>query len=235
VMQAKFFPYHWAATFPPTALVAAVGWTWIIRRAAQRDVVLGVAATTLSAAVATTYAPVPNMGNVLLERAYRRVQLALAPNSRERTSQIDLLASIADVDARDNRAAAVLVQRWVPKDQPIFVWGFEPAVYDLAQRPISSRFIYNVPQRAVWSKEPMRAALMRDLAERPPAAIVVEHNDVFPFVTGDSLDSFASLGEFRALDELVHDHYTLVGRAGDLDVWINDETVDRVRALGDPL
>lgn len=234
VMQAKFFPYHWAATFPPTALLAAVGYTWVIRRAAQRDVVLGAAVTTLSAAVATLHAPVPNMGPVLLERAGRRVAAACAPDSAERTSEVDLLASIADVDARDNRAAAALVARWVPEGQPIFVWGFEPSVYDLANRPLSSRYIYDVPQRAVWSKEAMRAALMRDLEARPPAAIVVEHHDVFPFVTGDSLDSFASLEEFRELDELLLDHYRIIGVAGDLEVWLNDETLDRVRLLGDP-
>lgn len=235
VMQAKFFPYHWAATFPPTCLVAAVGFTWFIRRAAERDVVLGVGVTVFAAAIATTFAPMPNMGNVLLERGWRRVQLARAPDSPQRTSDIDLLASIADVDARHNRAAAALVARWVPPGQPIFVWGFEPAVYDLANRPIASRYIYNVPQRAVWSKEPMRAALMRDLAAHPPAAIIVEHNDVFPFVTGDNLDSSASLEEFDALNELVHDRYRRIGTAGDLDVWVTDEVVDRIRMLGQPI
>jgi len=235
VMQAKFFPYHWAATFPPTALLAGVGYAWIIRRAAQRDVVLGVAVTLLCAGVASVHAPVPNMGQVLLQRASQRLDLALAPDSAERTRQIDLLASIADVNACDNRAAAAIVARWVPKSQPILVWGFEPAVYDLADRPLSTRYVYNVPQRAIWSKEPMRAALMRDLAAKPPAAIVVEHNDVFPFVTGDTLDSFASLEEFGELDDLLHDDFKLVGVAGDLEVWVLDDVVNSVRALGEPL
>jgi len=184
VMQAKFFPYRWAATFPPTALLAGVGYAWIIRRTAQQDVVLGVAVTILCAGVASVHAPVPNMGQVLLQRARERIDLALAPGSAERTRQIDLLASIADVNACDNRAAAAIVARWVPKNQPTLVWGFEPAVYDLADRPLSTRYVYNGAQRAIWSKEPRRAALMRDLGANPPAAIVVEHNDVFPFVTG---------------------------------------------------
>lgn len=219
-MQAKFFPYHWGATFAPTALLAATGWVALLTAASRRHVVIGAGALALALAVASVHAPVPNMGQALLDRAARRIEVLTSPPGAQRTADLDALASIADVDGRHNRAAAAMVAEHVPPGQPIFVWGFEPAVYDLADRPVASRFIYDVPQRAAWSKGPMRAALMRDLAARPPVAIVVEHNDVFPFVTGDSLDSAASLEDFTELEELLATRYRMVGRAGDLDVWV---------------
>ncbi len=219
-MQAKFFPYHWGATFAPTALIAATGWVALLEAASRRHVALGAGALAIGLAVASVHAPVPSMGQALLDRAARRVQVMTLPPGPARTAELDALASIADVDARHNRAAAEMVAEHVPPGQPIFVWGFEPAVYDLADRPVASRFIYDVPQRAAWSKGPMRAALMRDLSARPPAAIVVEHNDVFPFVTGDALDSATSLDDFTELQDLLATSYRMVGRAGDLDVWV---------------
>lgn len=219
-MQAKFFPYHWGATFAPTALVAATGWVAMLESATRRHRAIGAGTLALSLAVASLHAPVPSMGQVLLDRAARRISVVTMSPGPARTAGFDALASIADVDARHNRAAATLVREHVPPGQPILVWGFEPAVYDLAERPIASRFIYNVPQRAEWSKGPMQQALMRDLAARPPAAIVIEHHDVFSFVTGNDLDSATSLDEFPELQDLVGSSYRMVGRAGDLDVWV---------------
>ena len=62
-------------------------------------------------------------------------------------------------------------------------------IYDLADRRPASRFVYDVPQRVAWAKDGMRRRLMTDLANDVPAAVVVEHRDVFPMVTGDFLDS----------------------------------------------
>ena len=41
-------------------------------------------------------------------------------------------------------------------------------------------------QRAAWSREAARAELLRELAERPPAVIVIEKWDRLPWVTGDA-------------------------------------------------
>jgi len=92
-------------------------------------------------------------------------------------------------------------------------------IYDLADRPFSSRYIYDVPQRASWSREKMRAALMNDLIARKPAAIVVEHGDDFNKVTGNDLDSAESLREFPALRELVDDEYGEPASMGHFDVY----------------
>lgn len=222
-MQGKFFPYHWGATFAPTALVAATGWVLALERAAKRHPGAGVAVVAAAGVVAWLHAPVPSFGQVFLQRSARRAAILLGPGGAERTAALDALASVADVDAGHNRAAAALIAARVPEGAPIFVWGFEPAIYDLAGRPVASRFIYDVPQRAAWSRDVMREALLRDLDARPPAAIVVEHHDVMPAVTGDKLDSATSLEDFAPLRDRLRAGYTLAGRTGDLEVWIQGD------------
>ena len=61
---------------------------------------------------------------------------------------------------------------------------------------------------------------MRDLSARPPSAIVVEHNDVFPMVTGDAIDSAGSLAGFDALRDLIEDRYELATTIEDFDVYL---------------
>ena len=100
------------------------------------------------------------------------------------------------------------------------MWGFEPILYDLSGRAPSSKYIYNVAQRVAWAKGPAREELMRELKERPPAAIIVEHNDVFPMVTGDPIDSADTLKGFDALRSLIEDRYTLEAKIEDFDVYL---------------
>jgi hypothetical protein len=71
-----------------------------------------------------------------------------------------------------------------------------------------------------WAKEHSRVRLMQDLDARPPKAIVVEHRDVFPVVTGDTIDSADTLKQFPALAERIDDRYTLATTIEDFDVYL---------------
>ena len=73
--------------------------------------------------------------------------------------------------------------------------------------------------RVAWQRAHARAELSRDLARRPPRVIVVQHGDVFPFVTGDMLDSALSLQGFPELSELLRGSYRFVESVEDLDVY----------------
>jgi hypothetical protein len=219
VMQGKFFQYHWGATFPLTALLAALGIVKAWRFAAGRGLAAAIALACAFPIIAIAKMPVPSFGNSLYERSKARLDLARFdyPNEEEAW---DALASVADVDAGQNRAVARFLAEHTAPGEPVFVWGFECVIYDLAERPIASRFIYNVPQRAAWSREPMQAALMRDLEARPPAAIVVEHHDVFRMVTGNDDDSARSLWAFPALSALIERDFEHAARIGDFDVHL---------------
>ena len=59
---------------------------------------------------------------------------------------------------------------------------------------------------------------MRDLKTSPPSWVVVQHNDVFYVVTGDTLDSRAVLYTFGELDELMS-QFERVTRIEDFEVY----------------
>jgi hypothetical protein len=65
-----------------------------------------------------------------------------------------------------------------------------------------------------------RADLMAELERHPPEAIVVQRNDVFPMVTGDTLDSRRSLPGFPALAKLIDDRYELNGTIEDFELFL---------------
>jgi hypothetical protein len=225
VMQAKFFPYHWGATFPISAILAALGLFKVGERLASRSAIIKATALGAFVLLAMLKAPVPSFGPVFLERAAMRAEITLYRSNAKFPNEIaawDSLASVADVDAGQNRAVAERVNAITSPDAPLFVWGFECAIYDLAERPIASRYIYNVPQRATWSAEPMQRALMDELRNTPPAAIVVEHNDVFRMVTGNNDDSARSLLSFSELRDFLESEYTLDTTIGDFDIYVSD-------------
>jgi hypothetical protein len=218
VMQAKFFPYHWGATFPLTALLAGLGIVKLLRWSASKGPVALAGATITLVGVSILRAPVPNLASNLFGRAAERFDLFVrGPMDLARR---DALASVADVNAGENRAVAAYVKAHTKPSDRLFVWGFECVIYDMADRPIASRYIYNVPQRAVWSRTEMQAQLMPELLANKPAAIVVEHNDIFPMVTGDNLDSARSLWQFQELRELIANEYDLTTSIGDFDVYM---------------
>ncbi|WP_437645215.1 glycosyltransferase family 39 protein [Sorangium sp. So ce362] len=218
VMQAKFFPYHYGATWPLTAMLAALGlwkaWLRCVRLGARA------AAALVAVLLATAFArsATKDVADDYLARCAERIAL-LAAGARDQ-GRLDRLASVADVNAAANRAVAAWLRERVAPGRPVFVWGFEPVVYDLADRPSATRYLYNVPQRAAWARQEARDALMRDLAASPPTAIVVERHDVFPSVTGDALDSRDTLDGFPALADLIDDRYELAVRIEDFEIYL---------------
>ncbi len=216
-MQAKFFPYHYGATWPLTALIAAFGYEKLKLRlrvferwgAAVFFAMLVIASLGRSATKDTP--------DSFMSRTRKRIVLLFGGFHDQAT--LDGLASIADVNAADNRRAAEIIKERTAPERPIFVWGFEPVIYDLSGRKPASRFLYNVPQRVSWSKETMRTTLLKDLTENPPSALVVEHHDVFPMVTGDTIDSADTLYDFWDFYVFMQ-KYELIEKAEDLDIYI---------------
>jgi hypothetical protein len=218
IMQAKFFPYHWGATWPLTALLAGLGFYRIWERLAP----LGLAGVVLflagSVVIASFRTASTDLETSFWARSLDRVRIFT--HSRRDLAAVDKLASVADVNAAANREVAAFLSARVPAERHVFVWGFEPVIYDLANRGPSTRYIYDVPQRVAWAKERERRILMADLAKDPPAAIVVEHRDVFPMVTGDAIDSADTLRGFPELAGLLASRYSRATTIEDFDVYL---------------
>lgn len=220
IMQAKYFPYHYGATWPLTAMVAAFGYEKLRRRLEPRGR-LG-AALFGAALIASCLgrSATKDTEESFFKRCMKRI--AIARGGFSDRYALDRLHTVADVNAADNRAVADLLRDKTPPDRPVFVWGFEPAIYDLAGRRPATRFLYNVPQRVQWSKAPMREVLLRDLARNPPSAVVVEHNDLIPMVTGDAVDSAGVLFDFWDFYVFLQ-KYRLEKTIADMDVYVEKE------------
>lgn len=220
-MQGKFFPYHYGATLPLIAFLAGLGLYKLWRRclAGGPGGVLAFVAF-VGACIAMRQA-VGDLPQDFWERSALRMKYLLRIPPYDRREALDVeLATVADVSLAADRNVALELKARTRSDAPVFVWGFEPVIYWLAGRAPASRFIYDVPQRTRWQRARARQDLMHDLAMHPPAAIVVQHNDVFPMVTGDTLDSHRALATFPELDRMLDTRYELVKTIEDFDVFV---------------
>jgi hypothetical protein len=218
IMQGKFFPYHYGATWPLTALLAGLGYVRLWSPLARRGLPGALVFLAGFAFVTFFRTATKDVEGSFLVRCRQRI--AILTSSPRDVAALDRLASVADVNAAANRAVAAFLRERVPADRTVFVWGFEPVIYDLADRTPATRYLYDVPQRVAWAKEKERAVLMRDLGASRPAAIVVEHRDVFPMVTGDAIDSADTLKGFWELRELIGTRYWLASTIEDFDIYL---------------
>jgi hypothetical protein len=219
-LQAKFFQYHYSATLPLVAWVSGLGLYKLWRRTLNfraAGVIAYVAA--VCALVASRVALRHNPGTFWERTADRMAFLLLRNPSRVELDR--KLYHVVDYDLDLDRSAGEAVARLVSPGESIFVWGFEPAIYWFSRRTPASRYLYDVPQRAAWQRDRARSELLSELTATPPAAIVVQHGDVFSFVTGDELDSHGALATFPELASLLDNRYRLAETVGDLDVYVS--------------
>lgn len=219
-MQGKFFPYHYGATLLLIAELAGLGLYKLWRRclAAKLGGVLAfMSFLVVSAIMRTAVRDVP-LG--FWQRSWERTKYALGGYrfvSRETLDRELYQTADYSLDA-DRQVARELKERVLPGGT-VFVWGFEPVIYWLSERPPATRFIYNVAQRSPWQGQYAREQLASDLARSRPTAIVVQRNDIFPAVTGNYNDSAGALQGFAFLDELISTDYEWVSRIEDFDIY----------------
>jgi hypothetical protein len=222
-MQGKFFPYHYAATLQLIAFLAGLGLYKLWRRCVGgAGGGFGGALAFMSFVVVVTSMRTASrdLPQDYSERALMRLKYAfrMAPyKSREAADRH--LSYVADFNLAADRDVALEVRSRTRSADPIFVWGFEPAIYWFSERAPASRFIYDVPQRSEWQKDYARRELLRDLKQNVPALIIVQHNDVFPSVTGHALDSHDELPGFPELAGFIEGGYQFVKRIEDFDLY----------------
>ncbi len=213
-LQGKYFEYHWLPALPPLALLAGAGvaaaWRLLRERSDSPGTVTGTAA---AAAVVLLAA---------LGAGYRdqfAAEIGLATGRISRAAFTDGFKDRQDFSlSADLQIADYLKQHTAP-GSPVFIWGFEPIIYFLADRPPASRFISQQPLVTPWSPPAWREELPRDLARKQPAYILVVHNDVMPWVTLRPDDSAGELSQYPALDQLLKRDYRLVDTIEDFDIW----------------
>jgi len=212
-LQAKFFAYHFGAILPFTSLLAAWGfWKLWMRVAGKWLLVAGFLLMIVW----------QMEDKEILTRSILRLHALI---NREAGTHInDKLHTKFDVNAGANRLAAQWLSEKTPKNLPIYIWGFEPVIYDLAHRSPASKYIYNVPQRTAWGKAVARKTLMQELALIPPSAIVIVHRDQLPWVTGNQLDSAEEIKGFPELIAFIRNSYEYKVSFEDLDIYVKKGT-----------
>ena len=218
--QGKFFPYHYGASLVLGSLVAGLGAYKAWKHALGRGFPAVAAYVAIAAFIIQTRSATRDTRTDFLDRCIARHQQLLGLSDMTREELDAKLYSVADVSYGANRRVAEFLRRELAPTDFAFIWGFEPIIYDMSERRPASRYIYNVPQRVAWAKEHTRELLMADLDARPPKAIVVEHRDVFPVVTGDAFDSADTLKRFPALAARINDNYALATTIEDFDVYM---------------
>jgi len=222
-LQSKFFQYHYGATLPLGALIAGMGF-WKALAVAKRYETPGWAVLGAIAYVAFEgRAPVRDLAEPFSERAWERTKTLLTGDAAAREELAQRFSSVADVHYPSNVRVATWLTQHTSAQDTVFIWGFEPFIYDAANRKPASRFIYNVPQRVTWENDRSRRLLLDDLARSRPKAIVVEHNDVFPVVTGNWNDSSRSLASFPELQRIVDEDYEYATTIQDFDLYLRKD------------
>jgi hypothetical protein len=225
-MQGKFFPYHYAATLPLIALLGGLGLYKLWRRCLSGGLGGVFAFVAFVVACVAMRVAVRDLPQDFWQRCELRARYVFS-SSRSREELQGQLGSAADVSLSADRAVARELRARTRPGAAVFVWGFEPVIYWLSDRRPATRFIYDVPQRTSWEREPARAELMRDLESSPPEAVVVQHNDVFPMVTGNALDSAQELPGFPELEALLASHYDLVKSIEDFDLYLKKDAATK--------
>jgi hypothetical protein len=220
-MQGKFFQYHYGATLPLVMFVAGLGLYKLWRRCLAGGLGGALAFAAFIGVCVAMRQAVGDLPQDFWDRSAMRFRYLFRMAPYERREALDEeLGYVADYNLGADRSVARELRGRTRAGAPVFVWGFEPAIYWLADRPPASRFIYNVPQRTSWERARARADLLRDLGAHPPAAIVVQRNDVFGVVTGNNLDSRQELPNFPELRALVDDRYDPVVTIEDFDIYL---------------
>ncbi len=219
-MQGKFFQYHYGATLPLVMFVAGLGLYKLFRRCLAGGLGGALAFAAFFGVCIAMRQAVGDLPQDFWERSGMRLRylFRMAPYERRETLD-EQLGYVADYNLAADRAVARELRARTPAGAPVFVWGFEPAIYWLADRPPASRFIYNVPQRTSWERARARADLLRDLRAHPPVAIVVQRNDVFGMVTGSNNDSREELANFPELRALIEGRYDAAQPIEDFDMY----------------
>jgi len=207
VLQGKAFPYHFAPTHILTAVFAAA---FVARHLTVLvEPLLGrkspsrrrhaIAAGILVAGLLIVSVP----HRARIHDWWATAFGLMAPEIRNlKLCQIDYCPV-------ETRRLAAIIQAQTPPGTPIFVWGFDSAVYLLADRPAASRFGFDYPLiggSAAW-RDKARAELMQDLRMKRPEMIVIEDFDFIRLMLRRS--SRYHLVEFPELPRLLADHYDL--------------------------
>ncbi len=110
---------------------------------------------------------------------------------------------------RASRETAYYLQRRTQATDRLYVWGYDPLIYLLAQRPSASRFIYSFPLMSDWAPRSWQGEFMAELETHRPVYFVVQRYEGARWITGHVVDSGDYIAWFPALESWLARNYEL--------------------------
>ncbi len=202
--QGKFWVYHYHVVLLPLALLAAFGVQALAETLARSGVHtqratwgLGLISIGL---IGVSYGPTLD-AYVRQHRILERWEGQLSDTAWHETYRW----GGTDYDYAETVAAAQQVGLSSSPGDRVFVWGFEPSLYWLAQRTPSSRFFYDYPLSRRFGEIAARheMQLLEDLRSNPPAVVVVvarDANDLESRASDQQLKEHPRLADWIALN-----------------------------------
>lgn len=236
-VQDKYFGYHWQTVLPALSLLAAAGTACLVERLRPvRLAPAGAGEGTEVREASEARAPLWRLGAVacvgvafgwsMLHHGaeYRdAARLAAGRISRERWLARFGPPGKGDYSFLAARWAAEYVRAHTRPGDPVLVWGFEPAVYLLAERRAPTRFFFNVPVAAPFVPERWRAEFLSDVKEHPPVLVLVLREDRIPHASGRRDDSTAQLHEWEELHGWLRTHYRPETEIEHFTIWRRED------------
>jgi len=214
LVQGKFYDYHYLPLLAPSALVAGLGFSALVRLPLSRIRRRSLHAVILTGLIALAIAATPLGGRA---RELARVTIGGQTMDEYIASRSEYALSLYDVG--EIRGVADFLESNTTPEQRAFVWGYAPTINVRARRHTVGRFLYNFPLRQSWRNADYEAELMRDLRSQPPEVFIVASEDRYVGLTGSKMDSAMLLREFDELNGFVTSRYTLKEKIGRYSVY----------------
>jgi hypothetical protein len=216
--QAKFFPYHYLYMLPFLALLA--GWAWdrvirlLARRRGPRMALIGGALLVTGLGLST-----PEVVDSAWYQWQSHVRYYTHPESREDYYDFFGPWGGGTFSYRASRDTAYYLYRRTEPGDHLYVWGYDPLIYLLAQRPSSSRFIYSFPLMSDWAPHAWQSEFLSDLEQVPPVYFVVQRYEGALWITGHTIDTGEYIAWFPALERWLADNYQLEAEIEDYLIY----------------
>jgi hypothetical protein len=216
--QAKFFPYHWLYMLPFVALLA--GWTWdralalLAARAPRGRALAGSAVLVAGLLIAT-----PDVTDTGWNQWKSAVHYETRPEEREYFYDYFGAWNGGAFSYRASREVSRYVNSRTAPGEHLYVWGYDPLIYLLADRPIASRFIYSFPLMSGWAPGAWQGEFLRELEERPPGYFIVQRYEGARWITGHQIDTGDYIAWFPELERWLRAHYRLEAEIEDYLIY----------------
>lgn len=218
-VQAKYFLYHWHSLLPFLALLS--GWTasflWRSLRDAGRSPMA--AGATLAVIGAFLLLLTPNVTDRAVRDWDAFARYWLQPDSRSAYYDRFGLYGKGSFSYKASEEVARYVQARTTPDDTVFVWGYDPLLYVLAERDSPSRFTSFLPLMSLWTPPEWTDEFVDDLEQQRPAYIILQRNENARWITGHWIDPVDFVGLLPDFKAVLDQDYELERRIEDYSLY----------------